>query len=291
MLEFIYSKYSQHVGKTNLYSKSIRFLTSRTYNIVVPIIYRGSSNKNILKSEENDVIVSLTTFPDRIDKVWLVIESLFNQTKMPNKIVLTLSLKQFNGESSLPKELLKQKKRGLEIIWTDDDLKSHKKYYYVMQKYPNSNVVTVDDDFFYSKGMLENLLHFHGIYPDAVICHLAAKKNGLSYKKWKNLLFEFHKPSKFIMQYGGSGVLYPPNSLYKDAFNKDKIKKLCPLADDIWLNYMSILNNTYIVKTDYQNYLMPLFFKSTTALKKINVGEDMNSTQIKLLNEEYCSYL
>ncbi|MGE4315995.1 glycosyltransferase [Acinetobacter sp.] len=288
MLDKIYFLYSGYIYKNTLSFKVKRWLLKKIYNLLAVPYY---SNRDSTLSGKENVIVSLTTFPDRIEKTWLVVESLIDQTNPPDKIVLTLSSKQFtNGLAGLPKKLLSQLNRGLEIIWTDDDLRSHKKYYYVMIKYPNAKVITVDDDFFYSQGMVEHLLNVNQKYPDSVICNLAAKKNGSSYKDWKNMLFQETLATTDIMQYGGSGVLYPPNALHRDAFDKDKILELCPLADDIWLNCMTIINNKKIVKTSYPYYLMPVYFKQTRALKDINVGEDMNSVQIKKLKEHYADY-
>lgn len=288
MLNKLYFLYSRCIEENTYVNKIYRFFLKKIYNLLAPIYYKDQISK---LTGKDSLIVSLTTFPDRIEKTWLVVESLIDQTNPPDKIVLTLSLKQFtNGLADLPKKLLSQLNRGLEIIWSDDDLRSHKKYYYVMIKYPNSKVITVDDDFFYSQGMVEHLLNANQKYPDSVICNLAAKKNGSSYKNWTNMLFQEALPTSDIMQYGGSGVLYPPNSLHQDAFDKEKILDLCPLADDIWLNCMTIINNKKIVKTSYPYYLMPVYFKQTRALKDINVGEDMNSVQIKKLKENYADY-
>lgn len=283
----LYLYYGFLVGKKGLLAKSGRYILKYLYNLIGPVFYRF---KNTTLSGNSDLIISLTTFPDRISKTWLVIETLFDQTIKPDKIVLTLSLQQFPDKKNLPKKLLLQKERGLEIIWTNDDLRSHKKYYYVMKKYPQSKIVTVDDDFFYSKGMLENLLKFHNKHPQAIICHLAAKRRGNNYNNWENLLFKKAGPTKLIMQYGGSGVLYPPNALFIDAFDKEKIKEMCPFADDIWLNCMSILNGCDIVKTDYPYYLLPLKFKKTLALKDINVDQGMNTKQIEKLKNFYGNY-
>jgi hypothetical protein len=284
-MNILYYLYSLNVGKKNIFSKIFRFILRYVYGFLSTLFY--TFKKKDLNNVTNNIVISLTTFPDRIDKTWLVVESLLNQNYKPSKIVLTLSLKQFSGMEALPKKLLQQQKRGLEILWADDDIRSHKKYYYVMKKYPKHIVVTVDDDFLYSKGMLEVLVKFSEQYPDCVIANLAAQKNGNNYKDWKNLLFSRVEPSKEIMQYGGSGVLYPPGILHSDALDKEKILELCPLADDIWLNYMTILNEKKIVKTDYKYYLIPISFKSKAALKNINVGEDMNTIQIKKLNDHY----
>ncbi|MFN3894491.1 MAG: glycosyltransferase [Acinetobacter sp.] len=282
---FLFNLYSFTIGKVNNFSyRFIRFFSKYTLNYLTPFIYRNLRRK---KFKKVNIIVSLTTFPKRIEKTWIVVESLLRQTKPPKKIVLTLSRLQFSSEGALPKELLNLRSEGLEILWTDDDLRSHKKYYYVMQKYSNDIVVTVDDDFIYEKRMLEKLLDFHEKYPKCVITHLGLKKKGVNYHDWENLFFKSVDPTDDIMPLGGSGVLYPPKSLHPDAFNKELIKQLCPLADDIWLNSMGVLNSVKVVKTDYRIYLMPLMFKENSELYKINVIDDKNNHQILALSSKY----
>lgn len=281
----LHKLYSKLIGGRNhFYKRFFRFFIKIISNIFIPFYYMIF--KISVVNKEN-VIISLTTFPKRIEKTWIVIESLLRQSKPPKKIVLTLSRLQFPSENDLPKKLLKLRSEGLEILWTDDDLRSHKKYYYVMQKYNKDIIVTVDDDFIYEKRMLEKLLDFHEKYPKCVITHLGLKKKGINYHNWENVFFKSFGPTKDIMPLGGSGVLYPPNSLHSDAFNKDLIKKLCPLADDIWLNSMVILNSVNIVKTDYDIYLIPLIFAENIELYKTNVIEDKNNHQILALISKY----
>lgn len=281
----LHALYSKTIGGRNyFYKKFFRFFIKLTFNALIPYYY-VFFNKPIVNKVS--VVVSLTTFPKRIGKTWIVVQSLLRQTKPPKKIVLTLSRLQFPSENVLPKKLLELCSEGLEILWTDDDLRSHKKYYYVMQKYSDDIVVTVDDDFIYEKRMLEKLLDFHEKYPKCVITHLGLKKKGINYHDWENLFFKSVGPTNDIMPLGGSGVLYPPNSLHPDAFNKDLIKQLCPLADDIWLNSMVVLNSIKVVKTDYRIYLMPLMFKENSELYKINVIDDKNNHQILALSSKY----
>lgn len=267
------------------FNKLCRFFLRESMNFIVPAWYVLSRKK---QKKHIDIIVSLTTFPLRIIKTWIVIESILRQSTPPKKIVLTLSKLQFESENILPKRLLALKSRGLEIVWSDDDLASHKKYYYVMQKYSNDIIVTIDDDFIYEEKMLEKLFDFHKKYPKCIITNSGLKKIGKNYLDWKNLLFSATEPTQNIMQYGGSGVLYPPRSLHKDAFNRELISKYCPLADDIWLNSMAILNDVYLVKTDYDIYLMPLLFKKgNITLCQSNVSDGKNNQQILALISRY----
>lgn len=283
----LYKIYSKTIGKTDPFSRLTRLSIKYFLNFFMPLNYKLSKRVHQKKS---DLIVSITTFPKRIDKIWIVIESILRQTLSPKKVVLTLSKLQFPSQDDLPKQLLKLEEEGvLEIIWTEDDLRSHKKYYYVMEKYPNDLIVTVDDDFIYANTMLENLYKFHLQYPKSIITHLALQRQGANYQEWPNLLFVAVEPTYNIMQFGGSGVLYPPSSLHIDAFNKDSIKQYCPLADDLWLNAMALLNGTSIAKTDYEIYLMPIMFKDDQPLFKENVLENKNNTQIENIKRRYPS--
>ena len=287
MFLFLYRVYSDTIGKKDIFSRSIRFFLKSFLNIFIPLVYKITVFPYTIKS---DFIVSLTTFPKRIDKIWIVIESILRQTLPPKKIILTLSKLQFSSPENLPKKLIEFEKKGfIEIIWTDDDLRSHKKYYYTMQKYPKDIVITVDDDFIYASTMLEELYKFHLIYPNSIVTNLALLRCGLDYNNWQNLFFKSMPPSSNIMQFGGSGVLYPPASLHSDVFNKLLIQEYCPLADDIWLNAMALKRGTLIAKTDYSIYLIPLIFKDDQPLFRENVINNKNNEQIIALEKLYGS--
>lgn len=282
----LYDIYSGTITKPNsLKNKLIRFSTKKTINLLLPVYYKVSVRSN---APEVNIIVSLTTFPKRIDRIWIVIESILRQSIKPKKIILTISKLQFSSKSILPKNLKRMiDNNDVEIIWTEDDLRSHKKYFYAMQKYPDDIIVTIDDDFIYEKEMLQYLYNYHIVYPKCIVTNLALEKKGDNYNDWINIFFEKKLPSYSIMQLGGSGVLYPPHSLHKDAFNVDLIRNNCPLADDIWLNSMAILNLTPIVKTDYPVYLMPLIFKENEMLYKENVLNNKNNEQIQNIRKKY----
>lgn len=278
---------SQVTEKDSFRKKIIRFTARYATNTLMPILYKSIDKPN---NKQSDIIISLTSFPKRIDKTWIVIESILRQTLLPKKIVLTLSKKQFSSEDILPKELKDLKSNGyLEILWTEEDLRSHKKYLYTMTKYPNNIIITIDDDFIYEKTMIENLYKYHLLYPRYIITNLALEKKGDQYDDWENLLFSIKQPCFSIMQLGGSGVLYPPFSLHPDALNVDLIKDICPLADDIWLNAMAILNSSKIFKTDYKIYPMPLTIRANEELYKTNVLDKKNDEQIANLKRFYGS--
>jgi hypothetical protein len=201
------------------------------------------------------VIVSLTSFPGRIDDVWIVIECLFRQTYKADKILLWLSSSQFEG-IELPKKLLEQQDRGLEICFVSDDIRSHKKYYYALKKFSDNIIITVDDDVYYQNEVLEKLMIYHTKFPNQVIGNRGheilfdSSNNILPYRNW------LHNVKKNISSFlfvptGVGGVLYPPKSLTKELLNVEKIKELCFHADDLWLKVGSLVTNSKVYITKY----------------------------------------
>ena len=97
--------------------------------------YASCRNKALLKKDFRyapKMIVSFTSFPARIHVVYKTLSSIYEQTMLPDKVILWLAKPQFpNLDADLPESLLAYKKLGLEIRWVDEDIRPHKKYYYV----------------------------------------------------------------------------------------------------------------------------------------------------------------
>ena len=74
---------------------------------------------------EVSVIVSLTSYPGRINIVYRTIKTILTQTFKPDRVILWLSDEQFKG-IPLPNNLTELEQYGLEIRWCQD-IKSYKK--------------------------------------------------------------------------------------------------------------------------------------------------------------------
>jgi hypothetical protein len=186
---------------------------------------------------EKNIILSFTSFPARINNVWQVVESIKRQSVLPEKIVLWLSQKQFPGGEGIPDSLLNEVDDLFEIRMVEDDIRSHKKYYYVMQEYPDKAFVTCDDDIYYHPDTLKHLVECSKKNPGCVIANTTRyisygdDGNLLPYRQWRSDV----KPnsSSNLIQIGVGGVLYPPHVLHEMTLNKDLFLKLTPMADDI----------------------------------------------------------
>lgn len=241
------------------------------------------------------VIVSLTSFPARIDKVHLAIRSLVLQTRKPDMIILWLAKTQFpNGEEDLPDKLLNYKKLGLTIEWCEDDLRPHKKYFYAMQKYPYDVVVTVDDDLIYEVNMIELLFQSYLQFPYAVSCmrtHLITENNSghiAEYSEWiKEYSGIVNTPSFRLFATSGAGTLYPPFCMNSNLFNMNDIKTLCINADDLWLKIMQVLNNTPVVLVRPNKRLNYIEGTQDIALREDNLNAKGNDHQLENILRKY----
>lgn len=281
--------------KLKIYSL-IRFSIKILSNILVPIYFNVTNlishhNIEIYQNREKQIIVSLTSFPQRVNRIWIVIESIIRQELKPDRIILWLSINQFKDLNSLPKKLFKMQKRGLEIRFCEDDLRSHKKYYYAINEFLDDIIITVDDDVIYNSYIIKYLVQSHKNYPSSIICNHASKirisrKTILPYKEWENIRMKCG-PSSKIIPIGVGGVLYPPGSLHKDVFNIDIFKKTCFYADDIWLNTMARLKGTFSVKTNYYSNYLPVLNLKNKTLNKRNIIGGLNDKQLNDLRKYY----
>ena len=252
------------------------------------------------RNRDDKIIVSLTSFPERIDEVKFTIFSLLNQKLKPDKVILWLANDEFiNKENSLPNSLLKLIDNGLSIKWYDNNIKSYKKLIPSLKMYSDSIIVTVDDDIYYPKNWLFNLFEEHKKFPQDIICARSKKillnsDNEISnYKNWE--ILENEESSSFFNFFTGSGgVLYPQNSLNDKVLNENLAMELCPYADDIWFWSMAILNKTKIKCIDenlnnliFINPFRELNLDNQTTLWKKNVIDGKNDIQLKKVFDKF----
>ena len=248
---------------------------------------------------DDEVIVSLTSYGERINEVYLPIESIMQGTVKPNRIILWLSEEEFK-EKRLPATLQKQQQRGLQIEYCKD-IKSYKKIIPAMQKYPDACVITIDDDVMYGFDLVENLVNCHKANPEAICANRIhriktdERKRPLSYLQW-GMEIKTKKTSNLNFLTGVGGNLYPAHCFIDESFDEQKFMGLCPFGDDIWINAMIWMSNKKIVQSythsdrgrDYIE--VRTFQKDALCNQNTNAKECRNDTQIKAVFEQYNLY-
>lgn len=215
----------------------------------------GTCDRALSTEGHPKTIVSLTSYPPRIQQVHKTIETLLEQTVAPDMVVLWLASEQFPlGEAELPEALISLKERGLTIRWCDD-LKTHKKYFYAMKEYPESDIITVDDDMLYDEDTVKMLLACKERHPGCV-CARRARRIAFNddgsvapYASWA-LCSEADAPDINLVATGVGGVLYPAGVFGSDLLDAEMIRDVCPQSDDLWLKTMGMVSAVPVVLSD-----------------------------------------
>ena len=255
-------------------------------------------NKALLKKDFRyapEIIVSFTSFPARIGTVYKTLSSIYKQTMLPSKVILWLAKPQFpKMDEELPESLLEYKQLGLDIRWVEEDLRPHKKYFYVMQEYPDALIITIDDDLLYDPYMIETLFTSYLHFPEAVSSvrsHLMVQDETgkiASYAKWpKEFSGVVGVPSLQLFSTSGAGTLYPPRCMDAEVFNMENIKKTALNADDLWLKIMQLRKGTPTVLVRDNEKLRIVAGTQEVALQNANVYQDANDKQLKNILDIY----
>lgn len=234
------------------------------------------------------LVVSMTSYPARIGALAPVLDSLYNQDRKADEILLWLAREEFPGlEQDLPEYLVQLAAQNrLTIRWCDN-LKPHKKYFYALQEYPEDLVVTVDDDLLYSSNLLSSLYNSYLQWPQAVsavrvhLMLLSEDNHILPYNTWiRETDCSLYTPSMQLFATGGAGTLYPPHLFRKEFFDWTAISTHCPIADDLWLKAMELISGVPVVAARIREPLQYLPGSQDEALKQINDVQHFNDVQL-----------
>lgn len=226
-------------------------LTSRLDNF---LIKKEIIPDHPLNREKRDeiVVASLTSYPARINCVWLVVKSLFLQTYKPDRVILWLAEEQFPTKE-LPRNLTIMQNYGLEIKWVKD-IYGHKKYRVpVMEQTSNEVVITFDDDIVYSPKCIERLMAVHKKHPNSLVCERGQTyddKKECNPGRWKTISDTgVIVPTYSMNPSPGGGCLIPFGAFHPDAVKEECFRRLAYKNDDLWYMFMCAANKTRMIKT------------------------------------------
>ncbi len=242
-----------------------------------------------------ELIVSLTSYPKRFEKLHIVIESLMRQILKPTRVVLWLSKEEVPDLGVIPYNVRKYMDRGLEIRFVGENYRSYNKLVYAVSEFRESIIITVDDDTIYLDYFLRELYNRWLKYPDCIVAYsckvvrLKDKRELMSYRDWT--LADINVPSHKLIQLGYAGVLYPPGSLHDDVTRSDLFMELAPTADDIWFKAMALLRGTKVVMVYDRYHEFPVIRSmDRIGLYRINVSQNQNDIQAKRVFDYYDLY-
>lgn len=267
--------------------------TSKIFSIIgkyiLPVLFKIASaqNKNYRTGiNNNSIIISFTSYPARINNVWLVLECMFRQTILPDKIILYLSEEQYPTIDFVPPNIKRYICQLFEIRIIKGDYKSHKKYYYTQHDFPNKSIITIDDDIIYPTYLVERLSKMAEKYTYAIpamYCHrIYWNENGCvqPYSKWASYMIKKGIKSSNLFFGSGGGTYFPPGSLSGSDIPFEVIDKICPSADDIWLNAITRKNGFIPISITSTHGSVPTWSNNNQTLSSINNGKKLNDRQL-----------
>lgn len=211
---------------------------------------------SLMKGTSTPLVISVATYGPRAAYSAPMLQSLLQQTRKPDAVLLWIPRKDFPlGLADLPVEVLHSAKAlGAKIVWVDEDLGPHNKYFHAMRLMPQAIVITLDDDTLYPADHIQRLLRSEERHPGCIIAartHImgfSADGSIADYLDWEQEQDRIvDSPSRVLVPTGVGGVLYPPGCLDGGVFDPEAIRELCLHADDMWLKVMSALAGTEVV--------------------------------------------
>lgn len=193
--------------------------------------------------QDSSVVISLTSYGERVKRsVIYTVYSLLKQSLRAERVVLWLNEDEYQYDS-LPSNLKFLCSYGLEVRFCKD-IRSYTKVIYSFSTFPEKNIITVDDDLYYSKDFVAAFMRAHRENPHTIITGVAkipylnnAGKMA-SYVDWQEIK-KVQSDSRYNRQtlfpLGVWGVLYPPHIFDEEVKNESVFLSLCPKADDVWL--------------------------------------------------------
>lgn|SRR5574344_1890169 len=253
-------------------------------------------NKLQSRTGTSQLIVSVTSYGRRVRKTLkFAVLSMLAQSIRPDRIIIWLDEEHFNSDN-IPTSIRRLVNRyGVEVKFCPD-YKSYKKLIPTLSLCPEDLIVTIDDDLIYDKRTIEMLYNTHLSNPNAIVCsqaNIPTFVNGhlRPYNDWVFNVVETDK--QIILPLGGSGTLYPPNSLFKDVNKSSLFMTLSPCADDVWFWIMGIMQGTTVKLSSNRHMIMPidllyqLLHKNNNSLMRKNLAEGYNDVQIKAVFSYY----
>lgn len=263
-------------------------------NLLYPIYCKAKDPAYGLNREQRGdrIVVSLTSFPARLDVVQYTIRSLMDQTCKADRIILWLTEEEC-ANKPLPDSIERLKPHGLEVRYTKTNLRPHNKLYHTLREEPDAVVITADDDVIYAPRLIENLYKAHRENPKSVCCVMAHEitlKDGVPdlYENWNAGADGKAGISDLYVALGVGGVLYPSKCFDEEYFNEELIRKLAFTADDLWLKATEIRLRIPVLKISPHCKLpYTIGGSQKVALTDLNNGMKRNDMVMKNLCDYY----
>ncbi|MEP1118431.1 hypothetical protein [Ekhidna sp.] len=213
--------------------------------------------------ERSKAVVSMSVLPSRFKGILPTLNSLTDQSVLPEKIIINLP-KRFKRDKSdykIPEYVSVHPL--VEINWIEEDLGPATKLLPTISYYHkelNRLIIVVDDDQIYPKQLVENYLEKEKDFPDAAMTLSGWRVPGTFNHSDKEQLYggivrfyrsdnSVKRPTQVDCLQGAASFAVKPRFFNKNVFEFDNAPNEAFYVDDIWLSGNLTLTNTpvYVV--------------------------------------------
>ncbi len=192
-------------------------------------------------ADPSGIVVTLTTIPSRIRQIFPALNSLLDQTVLPDRILLALPERSVREQSryTVPDEL--EEHPRITVLRSDRDWGPATKLIPALlacADAPDTSLLAVDDDNVYPRTFVETFQRFAGELPDAALsgrgCGVPAS---LRWHKCREFLgTTVTTPKRTDIVEGCGGILVRPRFFDETLWDYDPAPARAFFVDDIWVS-------------------------------------------------------
>ena len=245
------------------------------------------------RSNDQRVIASLSTVPDRIGNLEPTIRSLLKQTRPPDEIVLAIP--EFSVREQRPYVVPKYISRlpRVRILHCAEDWGPATKFIGTIRDElaagrENTLIMVVDDDRLYPRDALETYLYYNEQLPNAAICFRgAAMPSTLDWDDAKMIYAkDLREPRPVAVITGCGSYLVQPRFFDQSLWDYSKAPSVAFYIDDIWIS-------AWLSRRGVKRYVIPASARMrsvsrqrrTVSLNKIPGRQKLNNETIAFFRD------
>lgn len=257
---------------------------------IIPLRYYSKSPAAGMSSSL-PIIISLTTIPNRINKIRPQLKSLLHQIQPASMIYLAIPKYSIREEKKykIPDDLKSCSR--ITILNTEKDWGPATKIIPTFLKEVNNRnaiIIIVDDDNIYPKEFISTLVSTSEKYPDAALGLCGRNLTESLQWPWSNKSEKGHQVkglTEVDVIMGCGGILVKPRFFNSNLYDYSQAPKEAFFVDDIWINGHLARNGIHRIIIPFKGsyvYWPALFTLFTLSLDKTeNLRPDNNNTVIK----------
>lgn len=169
------------------------------------------------------------------------------------------------------------------MVWDDGDSRSYKKLTPALRLWPESRIITLDDDKLYPLDWVGDLIALSDRHPGAIVGHhgreMLPENDGRIEYGWSPASND--TPSERLFLIGCGGILYPPKSLAAEVLDLNAAWSMAPDNDDVWFFACSILAGTQRVTSGRGKPPGILELRASPSLMSVNAVNGHNDGQFQ----------